>query len=230
VSQAVFRHVDPSLLVETVIQDGATIRDGDVVATIEGMIASILKAERTSLNFLCHLSGIATETERYVEAVKGFRAQITDTRKTIPGMRMLEKYAVRMGGGQNHRIHLGNWVLIKDNHLVALRSIGMGIKEAIERASQSSSLKVEVEVSNVNEAERALDAGADIIMLDNMAVVEVREVVKLARGRALIEASGGITLENVRQVAEAGVDLISVGAITHSAKALDMSLELETRS
>ena len=228
VARAVFQRVDPSLRVDVLVQDGAKMRAGDVVATIEGRIAGILKAERTALNFLCHLSGIATETARYVAAVKGLKAQITDTRKTTPGMRMLEKYAVRMGGGKSHRQHLGDWVLIKDNHLVALLSLGMGLKEAIERARQSSSLKVEVEVGSVDEAEQALDAGADIIMLDNMAVGEIKQVVELARGSALIEASGGITLANVRKVAEAGVDLISVGAITHSAKAMDLSLELET--
>ena len=228
VARAVFQRVDPSLRVDVLFQDGAKIRAGDVVATIEGKIAGILQAERTALNFLCHLSGIATETARYVAAVKGLKAQITDTRKTTPGMRMLEKYAVRMGGGKSHRQHLGDWVLIKDNHLVALLSLGLGLKEAIERARQSSSLKVEVEVGSVDEAEQALDAGADIIMLDNMAVGEIKQVVELARGSALIEASGGITLANVRKVAEAGVDLISVGAITHSAKAMDLSLELET--
>lgn len=228
VARAVFQRVDPSLRVDVLVQDGAKMRAGDVVATIEGKIAGILKAERTALNFLCHLSGIATETARYVAAVKGLKAQITDTRKTTPGMRMLEKYAVRMGGGKSHRQHLGDWVLIKDNHLVALLSLGMGLKEAIERARQSSSLKVEVEVGSVDEAEQALDAGADIIMLDNMAAGEIKQVVELSRGSALIEASGGITLANVRKVAEAGVDLISVGAITHSAKAMDLSLELET--
>lgn len=228
VAQAVFRHVDPALRVEVLIKDGATIRNGDVVATIAGNVAGILRAERTALNFLCHLSGIATETAHYVAAVKGSKARITDTRKTTPGMRVLEKYAVRMGGGQSHRMHLGDWVLIKDNHLAALGSLGLGLKGAIERARRGSTLKVEVEVGSVGEAEEAMSAGADIIMLDNMALGEIKQVVNLARGRAIIEASGGITLENVHQVAGAGVDLISVGAITHSAKALDLSLELET--
>jgi nicotinate-nucleotide pyrophosphorylase (carboxylating) len=226
VTQAVFRHVDPALRIEVPIQDGARVRSGDVVATIEGKVASILRAERTALNFLCCLSGVATETARYVAAVEGCKARITDTRKTTPGIRLLEKYAVRIGGGQSHRMHLGDWVLIKDNHLAALPAVGL--KVAIERARQSSPLKVEVEVGSLAEAEEALNASADIIMLDNMAVGEIKQVVELTRGRALIEASGGITLENVRQVAEAGVDLISVGAITHSAKALDLSLELET--
>ncbi len=228
VAQAVFGHVDPALRVELLIKDGARVGSGDVVATIAGNVASILKAERTALNFLCHLSGIATETAHYVAAVKGSKARITDTRKTTPGMRVLEKYAVRMGGGQSHRMHLGDWVLIKDNHLAALGSLGLGLKGAIERARRGSTLKVEVEVGSVGEAEEAMSAGADIIMLDNMALGEIKQVVNLARGRAIIEASGGITLENVRQVAGAGVDLISVGAITHSAKALDLSLELET--
>ncbi|MBA7597801.1 Nicotinate-nucleotide pyrophosphorylase [carboxylating] [subsurface metagenome] len=227
VAQAVFRQVDPALRVEVLIQDGVRVRKGNEVAIINGKVASILRAERTALNFLCRLSGVATETARYVAAVEGCKARITDTRKTTPGMRMLEKYAVRMGGGQSHRLHLGDWVLIKDNHLAALPAVGL--KEAIERARQSSPLKVEVEVGSLAEAEEALDASADIIMLDNMAVEEIKQVVELARGRALIEASGGITLENVFQVAETGVDLISVGAITHSAKALDLSLELETK-
>jgi nicotinate-nucleotide pyrophosphorylase (carboxylating) len=226
VALAVFQHVDPALRMEVLIQDGARVRSGDVVATIKGKVASILRAERTALNFLCHLSGLATETARYVAMVEDCKAQITDTRKTTPGMRVLEKYAVRIGGGRSHRMHLGDWVLIKDNHLAALSAVGL--KEAIELARQSSPLKVEIEVGSVGEAEEALDAGADIIMLDNMAVGEIKKVVKLARGHALIEASGDITLENVRHVAEAGVDLISIGAITHSARALDISLELET--
>ena len=227
VAQAVFRQVDPALRIGVLIQDGARVRKGNEVAIIEGKVAGILRAERTALNFLCHLSGVATETARYVAVVEGCKTRITDTRKTTPGMRMLEKYAVRMGGGQSHRLHLGDWVLIKDNHLAALPAVGL--KEAIECTRRASALKVEVEVGNVAEAEEALDASADIIMLDNMAVEEIKQVVELARGRALIEASGGITLENVLQVAEAGVDLISVGAITHSAKALDLSLELETK-
>ena len=228
VAQAVFQHIDPALRMDVLIQDGARVRSGDIVATVTGKVASILQAERTALNFLCHLSGIATETAQYVKAVSGLKVKITDTRKTTPGMRMLGKYAVRMGGGRSHRLHLGDWVLIKDNHWAALRSLGIGVKEAIELVRQSSSLKVEVEVGNIGEAVEALDAGADIVMLDNMAVGEMKKVVELARGRTLIEASGGITLDNVRQVAEAGVDLISIGAITHSAKALDLSLELET--
>lgn len=229
VAKEVFLHVDPSLRVEILIQDGAKVRKKDVVATIEGRVASILKAERTALNFLCHLSGIATETARYVEVVTRLKSQITDTRKTTPGMRILEKYAVRVGGGKSHRQHLGDGILIKDNHLAALRYLGLGLKDAIERVRSSSSLKIEVEVETVDQARQALDAGADILMLDNMAIDKMRQVVAMAGGRALIEASGGITLDNVRSIAEAGVDFISVGALTHSAKALDLSLELEAQ-
>ena len=227
VGEAVFLRVDPALRVEVLIRDGVRVRKGDVVATVEGKVASILRAERTALNFLTRLSGIATETARYVEATKGLKAQITDTRKTTPGIRVLEKYAVRVGGGVSHRQHLGDGVLIKDNHLAALRFFRLELKQAVDRARLHSTLKVEVEVGSIDQAREALEAGADVIMLDNMATDDMRQVVDLVGGRALIEASGGITLENVRSVAEAGVDLISVGAITHSAKALDLSLELE---
>jgi nicotinate-nucleotide pyrophosphorylase (carboxylating) len=229
VAKEVFRQVDPSLRFKALVKDGAKIRKGGMVATVDGKVASILKAERTALNFLQHLSGIATETAQYVDAVSGTKAIITDTRKTIPGLRLLEKYAVRAGGGRNHRLNLGDGVLIKDNHLVALRSSGVGLGEAVKKARKRAprARKVEVEVESVKQAQEALSAGADIIMLDNMNVKDMRRVVELVQGRALLEASGGITLDNVRSVAEAGVDLISVGALTHSAKALDISLEVE---
>ena len=227
IAETVFLHVAPSLHVEVLIQDGARVQKGDVAAIIEGKVAGILRAERTALNFLCHLSGIASETARYVEAIKGLKAQISDTRKTAPGIRLLEKYAVHVGGGKSYRLHLGDGILIKDNHLAALRALGIGLKEAIGMARQSSDLVVEVEVQSVNEACEALDAGADVIMLDNMAVDDMRQVVKIAAGRALIEASGCINLDNVRSIAETGVDIISVGAITHSAKALDLSLDIK---
>jgi nicotinate-nucleotide pyrophosphorylase (carboxylating) len=164
-----------------------------------------------------------------VDAVSGTKAIITDTRKTIPGLRLLEKYAVRAGGGRNHRLNLGDGVLIKDNHLAVLRSCGVGLGEAVNKAWKRAphAMKVEVEVESVKQAREALSAGADIIMLDNMDVKDMRRVVKLVQGRALLEASGGITLDNVLSVAEAGVDIISVGALTHSAKALDISLEVE---
>ena len=228
-AKEVFRQVDPSLRFKAVVKDGGKVGKGKVVATIEGKIASMLKAERTALNFLQHLSGIATETARYVEAVTGTKAVITDTRKTIPGLRLLEKYAVRVGGGRNHRLNLGDGVLIKDNHLVVLRSYGVGLGEAVKKARKRAprTMKVEVEVESVKQAREALSAGADIIMLDNMKLQDMRRVVELVQERALLEASGGITLDNVRSVADTGVDLISVGALTHSAKALDISLEVE---
>lgn len=229
VAAEVFRRVDPLLQFRGLVSDGSKVHPGDVAATIEGSAASILKAERTALNFLQHLSGIATETARYVEAVSGLGTKIYDTRKTIPGLRPLEKYAVRVGGGYNHRQSLGDGILIKDNHLAALRSQVIGLREVVEKARRGAphTLNIEVEVQNMEEARQALDAGAETIMVDNMNLEDMRYVVQLCQGRALIEASGGITLENVRAVAETGVDLISIGALTHSAKALDIGLELE---
>jgi nicotinate-nucleotide pyrophosphorylase (carboxylating) len=229
VAKQVFLKADPELKLAILIEDGAEVKPGDIVTKIEGRVASILKAERIALNFLQRLSGIASETGHYVQAVKGLPVQITDTRKTTPGLRTLEKYAVRVGGGKNHRMHLGDGILIKDNHLAALRRQGLSIKEIVTKARQKTSpkLKIEVEVKTSQEAVEAAEAGADIIMLDNMGLEDMRQAVQLIRGRALIEASGGITLDRVRAVAETGVDLISIGALTHSAKALDISLELD---
>jgi nicotinate-nucleotide pyrophosphorylase (carboxylating) len=228
-AKQVFHRVGPELKVEILVEDGARVKPGTKVAKVSGSIASILKAERVALNFLQRLSGVASETNRYVEKVEGLPVRIMDTRKTTPGLRSLEKYAVRAGGGENHRVNLGDGILIKDNHLVALRSQGLDIKEIIARARQNAPqrLKVEVEVSTVSEALEAVEAGADIVMLDNMNLEDMRKAVKSIHGRALIEASGGITLDNVRDVAETGVDFISIGALTHSARALDISLELE---
>jgi nicotinate-nucleotide pyrophosphorylase (carboxylating) len=229
VAKQVFLKVDPELKIAILIEDGIEVKPGDIVAKIEGRVASIVKAERVALNFLQHLSGIASETGDYVQAAKGLPVQITDTRKTTPCLRTLEKYAVRIGGGQNHRMHLGNGILIKDNHLAALRRQGLSIKEIVIKARQkvSPELKTEIEVKTTQEAVEAAEAGADIIMLDNMELEDMRQAVQLIKGRALIEASGGITLDRVRAVAETGVDLISIGALTHSAKALDISLELD---
>ena len=234
VAKQVLQRVDPGLRVDILLQDGARVKPGDRIARIEGKLSSILSAERVTLNFLQHLSGIATMTNQYVESVRGLPVQIMDTRKTTPGLRLLEKYAVRVGGGKNHRMSLGDAILIKDNHLAALRQGGLGIKEAITKAKQNlprlqqaKQPKIEVEVKTIAEALEAVEAGADIVMLDNMSLEEMREAVRAIRGRALVEASGGVTLDNVRAVAETGVDFISVGALTHSAKALDISLEVE---
>ena len=229
IAKQVFLKVDPKLEVDILISDGAEVKPGDVIARIEGKTSSMLKAERVALNFLQHLSGIASETASYVQAVKGLPVYITDTRKTTPGLRTLEKYAVRVGGGKNHRMHLANGILIKDNHIAALRRRGLSIKEIVAKARQKASpkLKIEIEVKTPEEATQATEAGADIIMLDNMNLKDMRQAVRLVKGRVLIEASGGITVENVRAVAETGVDRISIGALTHSPKALDVSLELD---
>jgi len=232
IAKRVFVKVDPSLKVEVLIKDGAEVKPGDIVATISGSVASILKAERVALNFLQRLSGIASQTAQFVAKTQGLKVNITDTRKTTPGLRLLEKYAVRVGGGQNHRFHLGDGILIKDNHLAALRALGMSFKDIIAKAKQNAphGLKVEVEVNTAEEAMDAAEAGADIIMLDNMSPDEMRRVVSLVSGRVKIEASGGITLANVRSIAETCINLISVGALTHSPKALDISLELEPQT
>lgn len=229
VAQLVFARVDPSLSFKALLHDGDKLKRGAKIAAIAGKVSSILRGERVALNFMQRLSGIATETNRYVDAVQGTGARIVDTRKTTPGLRILEKYAVRAGGGHNHRGHLGDGILIKDNHLAALRARGMDLKAiiALARNNAPHTLKIEVEVTTVEEALEAVEAGADIVMLDNMSVDEMRRAVKSVGGRVLLEASGGITLDNVRRVAETGVDLISVGALTHSVKALDISLELE---
>ena len=229
VAKQVFHRVDPELKVEILLEDGARVKPGTEIANVSGSIGSILKAERVALNFLQRLSGIASETNRYVEAVRGLPVRIMDTRKTTPGLRLLEKHAVRAGGGENHRMSLGDRILIKDNHLAALRSQGLNIKEIVAKARRDSPqrLLIEVEVGTIAEASQAVEARADIIMLDNMSLEDMREAVKSIGGRASVEASGGITLDNIRAVAEIGVDFISIGALTHSVTALDISLELK---
>ena len=225
----VFQRVDPSLQIEFLTTDGTEIKAGDVIATVSGKVASILKAERTALNFLQRLSGTATLTAGYVAEVKGLPTVILDTRKTTPGLRIVEKYAVRVGGGQNHRLHLGDMILIKDNHLSALRTTGMSLKDIVAQAKKKAppGIKVEVEVSTVPEALEAVAGGADIIMLDNMSPAEIRQVISQIPDHIKTEASGGITRDNISAVAQTGVDYISIGALTHSAPALDISLELE---
>jgi len=232
VASRVFHTIDPSLAIDILIRDGTPVEPGAIAASIRGALGGILKAERTALNFLQRLSGIASLTARYVAAVEGLKARIVDTRKTTPGLRILEKYAVRAGGGHNHRLHLGDAVLIKDNHLAALRATGLKLKDILAKARRNApeGITIEVEVTSAPEAAEAAKAGADIVMLDNMATDEMRRAVTLVAGKARLEASGGITLENVRAVAETGVDIISVGALTHSFRALDISLELEAQT
>lgn len=225
----VFRRVDPSLEMETLIRDGTRVQPGDVVATVSGRAASILKAERIAINFLQRLSGIATQTAEYVAKTDGFTVDITDTRKTTPGLRFLEKYAVLKGGGKNHRLHLGDGILVKDNHLAALRAMGMSLKEIVLKAKKNApqGMLIEIEVTSAEEATEVAAAGADIILLDNMAPGEMRRVLNALPDRVMTEASGGITLANVHDAAASGVNRISVGALTHSSRALNISLELE---
>ena len=228
VTLAVFARVDRGLVCTAFMGDGDRLEPGATIASVEGPISSILTAERTALNFLRKLSGVATETSRYVAAVSGYRVRIVDTRKTTPALRTLEKQAVRAGGGHNHRQNLGDGILIKDNHVQALRGQGLQLRDIVRKAQAGAphTVRVEVEVEDLVEVEEALDAGAEIILLDNMSVPEMARAVEMARGKAVTEASGLIDLDTVRSVAATGVDLISVGALTHSSKALDIGLDL----
>lgn len=228
VALAVFLRINPQLKTSISMQDGSILRNGDIIASVEGNLQAILKAERTALNFVRRLSGIATETSLYVREVDGYDVRIIDTRKTTPGLRVLEKYAIRAGGGHNHRQNLGDGILIKDNHIEALRDQGMGLGDVVRLANlrKSHTINVEVEVENLSQVEEALEAGAEILLLDNMDNEQMMTAVQMARGKAVTEASGTITLDRVRGVAATGVDLISVGALTHSARALDLSLDV----
>ena len=217
-----FLLLDPDIQFTNCLEDGREIKRSEILAELSGKLAGILTAERTALNFLQRMSGIATMTRQYVAAVTGTRARILDTRKTVPGLRSLDKYAVRVGGGLNHRFALYDGVLIKDNHITAAG----GITPALQRARQeiAHTLKIEVEVKNIGEVREALLAGADAVMLDNMTPEGMSEAVRLIGGKVPVEASGNVTLATVRQIAETGVDYISVGALTHSVTAADISL------
>ena len=221
-----FEQLDPAVTIRIEHEDGSRVRPETPVMFLSGHARGLLSAERVALNFVQRLSGIATLTARYVEAVAGTGARILDTRKTTPLLRRLEKYAVRAGGGLNHRLDLSAGVLIKDNHLAAVDGdIALAVQRA--RAVAPAGIKVEVECDTVDQVRAALDAGADIIMLDNMQLVELREAVEVVNGEAVTEASGGVTLDTVRRIAETGVDWISVGALTHSAPALDLALDFD---
>ncbi len=225
---AVFRRLRPSAETQILVEDGESLLPGQVIATVTTSADVVLRGERLALNMLQRMSGIATETARYVEAAEGTDARIIDTRKTAPGLRTLDKYAVRVGGGHNHRMHLGDGILIKDNHLYLLDRESTTLSQLILRARSRAShtLKIEVEVTNLHQLDEALEGGADIVLLDNMSVEDMAEAVRITGGRALLEASGGITIDNVAAVAGTGVDLISVGALTHSVKALDISMDI----
>jgi len=225
VAQRVFQILDPGITFEDRKVDGDQIVDADILAVVLGPARTILTGERVALNLLQRMSGIATRTARLNELLKGYKTEVVDTRKTLPGLRMLEKYAVRVGGGKNHRFGLYDGVLIKDNHI----KIAGGVKSAVAlaKAEAPHTMKIEVEVENLVGVNEALKAGADIIMLDNMDPADVQEAVKIVNRRALVEVSGGISEDNVVEYAKAGVDLISVGALTHSVKALDISLDIQ---
>jgi len=225
IASAIFRALDPEVEIETIARDGDHIDAGVVLMRIEGNARALLAAERSALNTLQHLSGVATLTRRYVDTIAGTGATLIDTRKTIPGLRVLEKYAVRMGGAQNHRMRLDDGVLIKDNHVAACG----GVAEAVKRAKAANTgLQVQVEVDRIDQIEPALAAGAERLLLDNMAPPLLREAVALVAGRVPLEASGGVNLENIRAIAETGVDFISLGRITQSAPAVDIGLDYAT--
>jgi len=221
-----FTQVSPHVRIETLRADGTVVQPGDAVLRITGPSRALLQAERVALNYMMHLSGVATLTYAYVSAIAGTNARVLDTRKTTPGLRHLEKYAVRCGGGRNHRMDLASMAMLKDNHLAA---VGGDIVVAVQqvRAILPAGTWVEVEADRREQVERAIESGADVIMLDNMALDLMRECVQLIAGRAIVEASGGVTLDRVRAIAETGVDWISVGALTHSAPALDLGLDFD---
>jgi nicotinate-nucleotide pyrophosphorylase (carboxylating) len=226
VAEQVFREQDPGLKLEPAAKDGATIKSGQTVLTISGSAASILTGERCALNFIQQLSGVATQTRLFVEAVAGTRCQILDTRKTVPGLRALQKYAVRCGGGTNHRFGLYDMFLLKDNHL-ALMGAGATLADAVRAARRlKPEARVEVEVDRIDQIPEVLAQNVDQILLDNMTLEQMREAVALVAGRAKTEASGNMTLDRVRDVAATGVDFISVGALTHTIRAIDFSLEI----
>jgi nicotinate-nucleotide pyrophosphorylase (carboxylating) len=224
IAMRVFTLLDDTFTFTLHFKDGDSVNKGDIIAEYEGKTVFLLKGERTALNLLQQLSGVATSTAKAVKGIEGTNASIADTRKTVPTLRALQKYAVTCGGGKNHRFNLSDAAMLKDNHIDA----GGGIENAVKKLREKigHTVKIEVETRNLNEVYEALDAGADIIMLDNMSLDEMREAVVLIGGRALSEASGGITPENVREVAETGVDIISLGAITHSVKAMDISMKM----
>ncbi len=226
--EQVLKAVDPAAGARALVAEGSAVKKGMVVAELWGNAQPLLIAERTLLNFLQHLSGVATLTRRFVDAVAGTPCKIIDTRKTLAGFRLLDKYAVTQGGGTNHRMGLDDGILIKDNHIAVCGGVGAAVRQARNRAS--ALLRIEIECTTLAEVQEALDAQADIILLDNMTTPQMREAVQLVNGRALLEASGNMNLERVREVAETGVDFISVGALTHSAPAADLSMALGVQS
>lgn len=230
VIEILFKIVDPDLNLELNVSDGAEVSTGMIIGKIIGKASSILTAERTALNFLQRMSGIATMTNVYIEKIKHTRARILDTRKTVPGLRQLDKLAVKIGGGTNHRIGLFDMFLIKDNHIAAAGSITKAVASCKKfKRNNNSNFKIEVETENIEQVKEALSTGVDFIMLDNFDTKEMKKAVDLISGRCLIEASGGIDINTVKEIAETGVDFISIGALTHSVKAMDISLEIKAK-
>ncbi len=225
VSRAVFHHLDPDIQVTVFAMDGGRINAGTEIAKLSGSTRALLAGERVALNLLQHLSGIATLTAKYVDKCRGLKVGVLDTRKTLPGLRQLEKYAIRVGGGKNHRFGLFDGVLIKDNHIKAAGGIARAVEGARKIAHHL--LKIEVETKTLDDVREALAVNADVIMLDNMPIEVMRDAVKMIAGCALVEASGNVTLETIRQIAETGVDFISSGSLTHSAPSVDISMKIQ---
>lgn len=222
VAEAAYNALDGRVEYVPLVDDGTCVNPGDAIGNVSGTARTVLTGERVCLNFLQHMSGVATLTSKYVELVSHTKAKIVDTRKTIPGMRRLDKYAVMVGGGRNHRFGLSDGILIKDNHIAASGGIVAAITAAKKYAPHT--MKVEIEVTKISQLKEAILAGADIVMLDNMDIETMREAVAIAEGKVLLEASGGVNMDTVKEIAETGVDIISIGALTHSAPALDISL------
>lgn len=227
VAKRVFELVGGDVSFNILINDGAKVKKGDIIARLEGSTLTLLKGERTALNLLQHMSGIATATNKCVELVSGTNASVTDTRKTLPGLRGIQKYAVTVGGGKNHRYNLSDAAMLKDNHIDAYGSITAAVAEL--RKHIGHTVKIEVEVRNLEELREALATNVEIIMLDNMNCEQMAEAVKITNGAALLEASGNITLDNIAKVAKTGVDIISLGALTHSVKCFDVSMKIEKK-
>jgi nicotinate-nucleotide pyrophosphorylase (carboxylating) len=223
IAARVFRLLDERIVFSQAISDGQQVDSGEVLMTVSGSVRTLLRGERVALNLVQRLCGIATLTRQYVDAIKGIKASIVDTRKTTPGLRMLEKYAVRVGGGKNHRYSLSDGVLIKDNHIAACGSLRRAVEKA--RAAVPHTIAIEVETDTLEQVQECLECGVQIIMLDNMDFATMRQAVAMINGQALIEASGGVNLDTVQGIAETGVDIISVGALTHSARSCDIGLD-----
>ena len=221
---SVFKVLDNEIVFEKLVKDGDRVSKGEVIGRVKGKTRAILSGERTALNLLQRVSGIATETNKYAEAIKDYSAKVVDTRKTTPGLRIIEKYGVRVGGGTNHRFNLSEAVMIKDNHIAAAGGIGKALE--IIKSKIPHTVKVEIEVESLEGLKEAIEYGADIVMLDNMSIDNMKEAVKINDGIVILEASGNVTLDKIEEIAKTGVDIISVGALTHSVKALDISLNI----